>query len=377
MANIVDEADINFHHEVINQLANSMGCAEHLEIAVRSFLSAITTNVKYKDLAYHIFLTVTLYISKKVILDEEQMSVICRTVEQLRQEWGNEGASSELSNSYMRVPKQDDMHPNPLNVAPSLRTELGDAITPAVNNVTEGDIGSVCDVLERVQFSRSDTPDSFVREAEKHVLVAPNFHGAIQPKDTADLSSQYPYGYKLMRKQGWSNQSGLGPDGSGIQRPIDADAMAHCFGDNESSAGIGFASKSNSKAHTNGNSSGKPEKQTNESSGAVSPWRKYTADPYIGDKSAKDSYGNNAINATQRDKVPRRATTETNGNTHTTTDQDQCVIKDTWVDTSKHKSTHHVHKNATPCESSLRVAKVPPKNINVFVPCTGTKGGGW
>ncbi|KAI1736728.1 hypothetical protein F4680DRAFT_451583 [Xylaria scruposa] len=376
MPNIVDEADTNFHHEVINQLVDSMGCAEHLESSVRRFLSDITTNVKHKDLAYHLFLTVTLYISKKVVLDEEQMSAICRTVEQLKQEWGNEGASSELSNSYTRVPEQDDTHPNPLGVAPSLRTEPEAAITPTVSNATEGDIGSVCDVLERVQFSRSITPDSFVRGAEKHVLVAPTFHGAMQPKDTADLSSQYPYGYKLMRKQGWSNQSGLGPDGSGIQRPIDADAMAHCFGDNESSAGVGFASKSSSKVPTNGISAGKPEEQTNEFAGEVSPWRQYAADPYTGDKSAKDSYENNAISKTQRNRVLQRATIGTNGNTNTT-DQDHCVIRDTWVDTSKHEGSHHAQKNATPHGSSLGAVKAPPKNTNVFVPCASTKGGGW
>ncbi|KAI0189339.1 hypothetical protein EV127DRAFT_408876 [Xylaria flabelliformis] len=370
MANILDEADINFRREVINQLVNSVDCTEHLKTSFRQFLGNITADVKHKDLAYHLFLTTTLYISKKVVLDEEQMAVICRTVEQLRQEWSNEGASSEPSNttSHIRVSEHDDMYPSPFSVAPSLRVEPEDAITPAASKVADGDVGSMCDTLERIRFSRSTTPDSFVREAEKHVLVAPNFHEAVQPKDTADLSSQYPYGYKLMRKQGWSNRSGLGPDGSGIQRPIDAYALANFLGENESPTGIGFASKPSSTAPTNGNSAGKLEKRTNKVTAAVSPWRQYAADPYTGDKSAKNGYRNNdAISTVQPN-------TETDGNTNTI-DQDQCVIKDVWKDTSKHKSTHHIQKNATPHGSSWGVTNAPPENTNVFVPCTSTYRG--
>ncbi|TRX96665.1 hypothetical protein FHL15_002567 [Xylaria flabelliformis] len=376
MANIPDEADINFRREVINQLVNSVDCTEHLKTSFRQFLGNITADVKHKDLAYHLFLTTTLYISKKVVLDGEQMSVICRTVEQLRQEWSNEGASSELSStiSHTRV-SEHDMHPSPFSDAPSLRVEPEDAITPAASKVAEGDVGSMCDTLERIRFSRSTTPASFVREAEKHVLVAPNFHEAIQPEDTADLSSQYPYGYRLMRKQGWSNRSGLGPDGSGIQRPIDASALASFLGDNESLTDMEFASKSSSPAPTNGIIAGKLEKRTNKVAAGVSPWRQYAADPYTGDISAKNGYGNNdRISTAQPNTLLQGVTTETDGNTNTI-DRDQCVIKDVWKDTSKHKSTRHIQKNATPPGSSWGVTNAPPENTNVFVPCTSTFGG--
>ncbi|KAI1756750.1 hypothetical protein F4782DRAFT_549218 [Xylaria castorea] len=375
MANIPDEADVDFRCEVINRLVNSVDCAEHLKTSFQQFLGNITADVKPKDLAYHLFLTITLYISKKVVLDKEQMSVICRTVEQLRQEWSDKGASSEHLNTLPYVPEHDDMHPRSFSVATSLRAEPEDSMTPATSNVAEGDVDSVCDALERIQFSRSTTPDSFVREAEKHALVTPNFHEAIQPKDTADLSSQYPYGYKLMSKQGWSNRSGLGPDGSGIQRPIDAHALAHPFGDNESPTGIGFASKSSSKAPTNGNPTKKSEKQMDDFAGAASPWRQYVADPDNGDKSAKNGYvSNNAINTAQGNSVLQGATTQTNGNTKTTF-QDQCVVTDIWKDSSKHKSTHHVQKNAAPHASPCETAKAPSKNTNAFIPCTGTSGG--
>ncbi|RYC62458.1 hypothetical protein CHU98_g3756 [Xylaria longipes] len=380
MANIPDEFDIKFRHGVINQLVNSVDCAEDLKTSFQQFFSNITASAKHKHLAYHLFLTTILYISKKVTLDKEQMSVICRTVEQLREEWSAEGASVKHSNtpSHTRVPKHDGVYPEqstPFSVTTSLPTEPGNTVTSATSDVADGGVDNVCERLESIQFSRSTTPDSFVRETENHILSTPNFHEAVEPKDTADLSSKYPYGYKLMSKQGWSNRSGLGPDGSGIQRPIDAYVLAHLFGDNESPVRPGLVSKTSSKAPANGNAAEKPEKQTNELAIAATPWRQYAADPHTGDKSAKKAYGNNnATDTAQRSRLAHGATTQTNGNTKITV-QDQCVIKDTWKDTSKHKSIHHVQKNVSPHGSLRGGAKAPSEKTSVFVPCANTSGG--
>ncbi|KAI0486193.1 hypothetical protein F4859DRAFT_511194 [Xylaria cf. heliscus] len=381
MANIPDEADIGFRHEVINQLVNSVDCAETLKTSLQQFFGSITADAKHKDLAYHLFLTTTLYISKKVILDEEQMSVIYRTVEQLRQEWGAEGASVKHSNkrSHTRAPKYGSVYSTQsisFGVATSPPTEPENAETSGARNVADVDADVVSNEgLEGFQCSGSTTPDSFVREAEKHTLSVPNFHEAIKPKDTADLSSQYPYGYKLMSKQGWSSRSGLGPDGSGIQRPIDAYALARFFGDKESLAAREFALKATSKAPTDDNSTERSKKQMNGFHSSATPWRQYAADPHAGDEVAKRANGNNnSTDTVQRSRVTHGATPQTNGNVKTTI-EGQCVLKDTWKDASKRKSTHNVQNNVSPHEDPRETVKAPSEKTSVFVPCTSTSGG--
>ncbi|KAI0508362.1 hypothetical protein F5B22DRAFT_659301 [Xylaria bambusicola] len=328
-------ADMELHSQVIQQLLQSMDCAQYLKDSLSQFLGNITTNVNHKDLAYHLFCIVTLYISKQTTLDNEQMSVLCRSayyqptstafgdllapaIEQLRQDWSESNASSESLGAPLQI-EDVDMSEDPDNVSQAL------------------------------SISRSITPDRFVREAEKCLLVASNFSGAVSSKDSKDianLKSQYPFGYRLMTGQGWSSQSGLGPDGSGIQAPLDENTLAHTFRYRESPTGLGYTNKPSSKIPGNDNHTAPSGKQAEAFvDPASAAWHQYTVDPRGGDLTAKPDYMYD-INTT----LPREAVhshllrTGINSGVKTII-QDQCVIHDKWRDISNHTSALQIKKS--------------------------------
>ncbi|KAI3328392.1 hypothetical protein F4824DRAFT_493174 [Ustulina deusta] len=341
------EADLEFRNEVISKLLDSVDCAKHMKDSFGQFLGSITADANHKHLAYHLFCIVTLYISKQTTLDEEQMSVLCRIIEQLRQEWGDGDASSETSAASLYT-KNDDVC-SKQSASPSTaalpRTEAGGTMNFAAKSVVSGEANNICEALQNISIARSTTPDSFVREAEKCILTSPSFHGAVGSKDTADLESQYPFGYRLMTEQGWSGQSGLGADGSGIQRPLDAYTLSRVFKDHESPVGLGYALNAGKKVPTNGNSTGESKKQTNGFAGASTAWNQYVTDPRTGDETAKSGYNYEAaINAPRGTRVDYGKRIQTKGKTKTIV-QDQCVINDNWKDTSNYASTPQAQKN--------------------------------
>jgi hypothetical protein len=223
----------------------------------------------------------------------------------------------------------------------------------------DDDIDGVCEAIEHTNIARSTTPDSFVRAVKKHPLGTPNFHEAVRSEDTVDLKSQYPFGHRLMTKQGWSDRSGLGPDGSGIQRPIDADILAH---------------KTSYVVHANSISTERIGKQTDAFVGKARAWNQYVLDPDTGDKSAKEGYSyDEAIDTTRRIRGSHGITASTNANSKTII-QDHYVINDNWRDATKHGCSQHIQDNV-PREVSEKNANAHPENGDVFVPYRGTSEG--
>lgn len=177
----------------------------------------------------------------------------------------------------------------------------------ATKDIGGGDIDSIGKVLEHVKISRPITPTGFVREVRRHSPATPNFRNATKSNDKADLESQYPFGHRLMTKQGWSDRSGLGPDGSGIQRPIDVDVRARNLTKSPRPAGLGYEPSPNrrSLAHKN-------RKQK------VTAWHQYAADPHIGDKTAEKVYeGHETADGAEQTKVAHTAATPASANSKT------------------------------------------------------------
>ncbi|KAI0410311.1 hypothetical protein F5X98DRAFT_368885 [Xylaria grammica] len=381
-------ADLEFRSEVINKLLDSVDCAKNLKNSFRQFLLNITADANHTHLAYHLFCTVTLYISQRITLDEEQMSVLCRIIGQLRQEWGDSNAPSEHSttSSY-----NEDIVVRPektvLPGSPNLPcTEVRGAIALAAEDAANNDIGYILETLEHANIARSGTPDNFVREVEKHVPAAFNFQRAANMDSTAGLESQYPFGYRLMAKQGWSGHSGLGPNGTGIRGPIDADTTACVFRIQDSPRGLGYTPKANSNAPLGGASTEKTEKQINEFAGARAAWPHHVADTRTGDKTARTVYRHDSstTNLVQPTRLVQGApihtqvvsSTTTNNNTKTII-RDKYVTNDNWKDTSNYASTPHAQKNVSR-EIWGKTVKPPFVEAGDFVPCGGSSAEeGW
>ncbi|KAI0872655.1 hypothetical protein GGS24DRAFT_466567 [Hypoxylon argillaceum] len=370
VASNLHETDMEFRNEVIDQLLHSVDCARHFKASLGQFLANVTTDANHKHLAYHLFCTVTLYISRKTTLDEEQMTVLCRIIEQLRHEWGGDNASSESSHTpphTIRTTDHDDVLPkqgHTSSTATVPRAEAGYTMNSTSKDIAKA--GNVCEAVENTKITRSTTPDSFVRAAKKHTPTTPNFHEAVTPEDKADLKSQYPFGHRLMTKQGWSHRSGLGPDGSGIQRPIDADVLARAIGP-------AYAPKASGEAHANDNYTDETRTRADSSNGKARAWHQYVADPDTGDKSAKKGYGyDETADTTGRIRGTHGINASNNSNSRTFS-QDNYVINDSWRGVSNRRSSPHVQDHVP--------YKVLEKKANsdseksVFVPCSGNSKG--
>ncbi|KAJ2986448.1 hypothetical protein NUW58_g5021 [Xylaria curta] len=367
MANAPDEIDSRFRHGVIDYLLEPIDCPDYVKASVREFLRAITTKTMHKHLAYHLFCTINIFISRRTILDEEQRSVLRRTTEQLLQEWSDNNTSPDSSHTpplHTGVSVHSDASPKqstPINTVNSLHTEPGHVLGSDTERLARGDVDNLCEAFNRIVFARSSTPRSFVRATEKRVLATPRSHEAISSEDAAHLESQYPFGYNLMTKQGWSDSEGLGPDGSGIRRPIDAHYVTRGFRDHGSSAGLGLASNASSRVLTNGNSTRHAMKQANTLASPAALRNQYIADPHAGDKTAK---------------TVSRAIIRQNAENNTTNEaiaQDQYLIEDKWKDTSNNTSTYYTRENFP--KVLARAAKEPSKDAGLFVPYRETSEG--
>ncbi|KAI0104762.1 hypothetical protein GGR51DRAFT_560760 [Nemania sp. FL0031] len=359
------KADVEFRNEVIDQLLVSVDYAEDLKSSLGQFLASITAKTNHKHLAYHLFCTITLYISKQTTLDEEQMIVLCRIIEQLKREWSDDDASSEGTNAPPHARTADDDDICPKKSLPSMlpSAESDSAGASSVENTAIDDIQNLCQTLDHINVARSTTPDSFVREAKRHTLTAPDFHKAVIKEDTDDLKSQYPFAHRLMTKQGWSHQNGLGPDGSGIQRPIDADIVAHIFKEKKSSSGLGYTPRASGEEPANGSPMDRAGKQTDASPSTAPAWNQYVADPDTGDKKARNGYKYEGPAGTVRDI--RRQFTPTNANVKTIV-QGQYTIKDSWIG-----ATPRIQYREDVGETENK----PSENANVFVPHSGDSAG--
>ncbi|KAI0200056.1 hypothetical protein F4808DRAFT_176002 [Astrocystis sublimbata] len=346
--------------------------------SLQQFLESITASVKPKDLAYHLFLTVTLYVSKKVSLDEEQMSVMFRTAQQLQQEWGAEAISAKPADTPSCTGPTFNNDPT-MTTALSVDTP---PLTEQENSVTSpaSIVAIACEGIGSLDLGRSTTPDGFVREAEKHTPADVDFHGCSETIGKADLGARYPFGHKVLSSQGWSDPKGLGPDESGIQRPIDIYAQARNLLGNQCTVGSESPPKSGSHAPTKGVSAKEVDTQINETpaTAALSPWRRYALNPQAGDDSAKKAY-RDKVGTVQKDGRTHGPLVHTNGNESygetKITVQNQCIINDTWRDTSKRKSTRLARNRTSPQETSRETAEAPSDHLEVWKPFTGTSKG--
>ncbi|KAI0972577.1 hypothetical protein F4678DRAFT_460145 [Xylaria arbuscula] len=371
------EADLDFRNEVIDKLLDSVDCAKHLKDSFRQFLANITANANHKDLAYHLFCIVTLYLSKKTTLDDEQISAVCRIIEQLRREWG--GSDTSSANSPVPLYTEDgDGYSGKLGSSSGVATtpipEAGGAMIFATQDVASSDADEMCDALHQFSIGRSATPEGFVRGAGKCILSIPDFHKGIVSNDETDLKSHYPFGYRLMTGQGWSSQSGLGPNGSGIQRPLDAFSSANMHGDYESPIGLGYASKASDTASKNGKPRQISKEKVNGSVNTATAWNQYGKDPRAGDEVAKPGYKFSAAINTTRTRTAHANSTRTDGDLKVII-QGQCEINDNWKDTSNYKAASQSQKKVS--QGAFEKATKPPfEDSHVFVPYSG-RSQGW
>lgn len=223
----------------------------------------------------------------------------------------------------------------------------------ATKDIEGGDFDNIRGVLEHAKIPRPITPIGFVREAGKHTPTTPKIPEAMKSKDKADLESQYPFGHRLMTKQGWLDQSGLGPDGSGIQRPIGADILARNLTEGEYPAGLGYKPKTNgiSLAHRNHGQK-------------VTAWYQDAADPHIGAKTVCRDH--DAADGAGQIKVAHPIAALTSANSKTII-QDRYIIYDNWKVTPTHRNTPRARDNASH-RILGKMAKEPSEKTSVFVP---------
>ncbi|GAP86222.1 hypothetical protein SAMD00023353_0303650 [Rosellinia necatrix] len=327
-------ADLEFRNGVIKHLIDSVDCTEHLGVSLEQFLGNITAGVNHKHLAYHLFCIVNLYIAKQTTLDQEQMSAIRRIIEQLREEWSNNTTSLGCSSTqpHTSFPIHSDKPCAWRESFPSPRTELIDA--------TEHDVESVCEALNHVDIAHPSTPDRFVREDEKYMLKPTNFHEAVESKEMDDLKSQYPFGHRVMRGQGWLASRGLGPDGLGIPRPLDTNLLIRDLKHHESPHGLGYVPKTYENAHTMSDSTKGTAEKTEAPVSPVKAWQEYVADHRIDDRATKTSRGYEP-----RIDASSVATALTDDCIKATV-QDQYVINDIWKNPAAYKGTTGARGNA-------------------------------
>ncbi|KAI1281093.1 hypothetical protein F5Y07DRAFT_355359 [Xylaria sp. FL0933] len=342
------EADLDFRTEVIEKLLASVGWPQHLKDSLGQFLHVATADANHKHLAYHLFCIATLYISKQTTLDEEQQSVICRTVGQLRRDWGGGDVPSENPPSHGETgnSKQAAVSDTITNGHFEQNGSAGHAIEPHAEaegtvaftgkDLATGDVNEGCPALHSPSIARSATPDSFVRGGEKCILEGPNFHGAVSSDDGTDLKSQYPFGFRLMSKQGWGQQNGLGPDGSGIPRPLDANTVRHTYGIHESPVGLGYEGQTNGKKTIL-----KEEKPPGSYGDKAKAWKSYVADPRTGDEEARSDSKCDTAEVTRHEMVPKK------GDTKIILQNDN-IITDTWKRSSDSPRASQTQKNAQP-----------------------------
>lgn len=231
-------------------------------------------------------------------------------IEQLRREWSDDNVSTK-------------------NDTATLSTK-GDVISD--------DAEDVCQALQHCILARSTTPYGFVREMEEWALAPTNFHEAVGSKDTAHLESQYPFGYRVMTRQGWEDKGGLGPHGSGIPSPLDGETLALAYRDPETSTGLGYATKASTKVTENDTFTQATNKRINMvADPASTAWHKYAEDPFAGDLAARSNYVYDETSVPRRAVLSRSLPTETDGNVNIIV-QGQWIIEDTWKDTSNHLS---------------------------------------
>ncbi|KAI3329197.1 hypothetical protein HD806DRAFT_275579 [Xylariaceae sp. AK1471] len=386
--------DLHFRKDIIGRLLESIGGDEELKVLFEQFLGNVTANADHKKLAYHLFCSVTVYISKHTTLDEQQDSALCGLIRQLHQEWIDDDAPPKYSKtpSHIETLYYDDVCPGQSAssgaAGPSGINTVADAKAAAVDasDVARGDIvdtlkiSEMCEAFERTDIARSTTPHGFVREAEKYIPASPNFHRDVSPKDTVDLKARYPFGHRLMAKHGYDDQNGLGIDGSGIQRPIDASKLAHDVRGRDAPLGLGYEPKGKGKAPVNGCSTFETGKPTTGSTGLAVAWRKYVANPHAGDTTAKEVYALRGAKNSALQTIPTNGMNAAqHGSTTKTIVHEECIINDTWKDTTKssgHTQNQEVKSQQSKVASTARgLVRDIAKGATVFAAATPRLGG--
>ncbi|KAI1503118.1 hypothetical protein F5X99DRAFT_407450 [Biscogniauxia marginata] len=112
-----------------------------------------------------------------------------------------------------------------------------------VNNITQG-VGNVS----------LDVPAQFSSNTNQKEPT---------PQNGRDLEKTYPFGHKLISSLGWSAEQGLGPDGTGIKKPIHHGGLHGCNKNMDETAGLGHPNRKNpGKRYASARHVSQPDQET-------------------------------------------------------------------------------------------------------------------
>lgn len=182
-------------------------------------------------------------------------------------------------------------------------------------------------------------------EAPSDTKAGHDPHEAAGKKGTSRLEAHYPYGYRVMTEQGWSDQKGLGPNESGIPEPIDIDTRGRASVGPQSSIGLGY--KKNAVNDTSTTGEGREKPQRNVKASAVA-WNDYTMNPRTGDETAKSAYTYDGktdkkshVGSAEGAAASANASVEISA-------EGQYVLNDEWKPTSPRTTTPRTHAQISP-----------------------------
>ncbi|CAJ2501334.1 Uu.00g041870.m01.CDS01 [Anthostomella pinea] len=115
--------------------------------------------------------------------------------------------------------------------------------------------------INDVSLNDNAPTPGFVKEKEAYQPKPVNFHahtvdagkGTSPTKSVfrlgQELKQAYPFAHRLMKEQGWTPGRGLGPDGTGIQKPIDAHSLAGIDKTIVAADGVGHSGRKAAEDH--------------------------------------------------------------------------------------------------------------------------------
>ncbi|KAI8632500.1 hypothetical protein F5Y19DRAFT_492324 [Xylariaceae sp. FL1651] len=222
-----EDSSEQFREELFSQLLEFAEIPNDAKTSLRQFLTKITASANNKALAQRLVQSATFYLSTQKLLNDEQQRVLGCLVEQLAKDGRVDPSATSLSITDRAIGQ---------NVASCAapQSRIGNDIAAAA---TRTDISGLCKTLENTKIAtNANAPPAFTPETKKHRSFPPNSSHQTAKGDSSTLKDQYPFGHKILAKQGWDDKGGLGPDGRGIRHPIDPYVLAQGL---DSVAGLG------------------------------------------------------------------------------------------------------------------------------------------
>ncbi|KAI1811653.1 hypothetical protein GGS20DRAFT_592853 [Poronia punctata] len=239
--------DHRFRREVVDLLLGPDYDNFDEKASLQDFLEDAETSPHPKRLAYRLFCSALLYISKNKDLTSNQEDVLYGLVQEVSREWfGEEPLQAQSSPSPTLGPDNGGRYEPMGNYAePSVHLGSNGASFP--QNAESDGLGEVREALERTHIGRSPTPEGFIREKSPYVPESAVFHNTWGPRALDRLYRKYPKGVELMCKQGWDGTSGLGPRGEGIKVTVDDSRIDQHVGGPHIPYGLGYAGNKKKK----------------------------------------------------------------------------------------------------------------------------------